>query len=100
MFGFWVLYKNRERWRGSSVVGMKADYRLGVRVLVPVEAREFSPLHTDHTSSHVQPANYWALSPGLKQRGSEAEHSFASGTEANDGGAMPLLRHTSSYCGA
>jgi hypothetical protein len=57
-----------------------------------------------HTTSGANSASYpvytRALSPGVKRQVREADHSPPSRAEVKNGGAIPLLLHTSSSCGA
>jgi hypothetical protein len=41
-----------------------------------------------------------AVSPGVKRSGREVDSSPSSSAEDKDGGAIPPLPHTSSWCGA
>jgi hypothetical protein len=48
----------------------------------------------------TQPPIQWvpgAISPGVKRPGREADHSFTSGAEIKNDGAIPPLPHTSSW---
>jgi hypothetical protein len=48
----------------------------------------------------TQPLIEWLpgdLSPGIKQQGREADHSYPSSAEVKNGGAIPPLLHRSSW---
>jgi hypothetical protein len=66
---------------------------------LPVQ--DFSLLHTVQTTlGPTQPPIQWvlgALSPGIKQRGCEANQSHPSSAEVKKGGAIPPLPHMPSW---
>jgi hypothetical protein len=64
-----------------------------------------SPLNSAQTGPGTHPASYpmgtvWALSPGVKWRGREVDHSPQSSSEVKNGEAIPPLPDVSSWCGA
>jgi hypothetical protein len=68
------------------------------------EARDFSLLYSVQTSPGAHATTYTmgrgALSPGVKRSRRETDQASPSIAEVKNGGAVPLLPHTSSWCGA
>jgi hypothetical protein len=48
----------------------------------------------------TQPNIQWALSPGVKRQGREADHSRQASPEAKNSEAIPPLSHTTLWRGA
>jgi hypothetical protein len=90
-----------QRWKGAT--GWTA------RVRFP-EMQDCSLLHSVQTRSGAHPASYpmgsflsngdRGLFLGVQQPGREVDHSPPSSAEVKNGGAIPPLAHTSSWCGA
>jgi hypothetical protein len=69
----------------------------------PPEANIFSLFYSVQTSSGAHPASNPIDSggsfPGIKRPGREADHSPSSSAEVKNGGTIPPLLRTSSWCG-
>jgi hypothetical protein len=79
-------------------LGITTSWTAGVQF--PAGAGDFSLLHRVDTGTGAYPASYavgaGALSPRVKRRRREADHSPPSSIEVNNVGAIPPLPHTSS----
>jgi hypothetical protein len=91
--------------RDSSVC-IATGYGLDCRASVPGEGQGFffvfsitSKSVLGSTQSPIQLAP-GALSPGVKQPGSEADHSTPCSAEVKNGGVIPSLRNMSSWRGS
>jgi hypothetical protein len=83
---------------------MATGYELENRVRFPTEQdiTLFSP-SSRPTLEPTQPPIQWvegALSPGVKRPGHEADYSPPANAKVKNCEAIPLLPHTSSWCGA
>jgi hypothetical protein len=92
-----IMYKDWQDSSGSTAMG----YGLDGQGLIPFRDKSF--LHSIQTSSGAHPASYpvgtGVLSPGAKSPGREADHSPPSNAKVKNGGAIPPLPYTSSWCG-
>jgi hypothetical protein len=79
-------------------VGIAMGYVLDGRGSIPSRGKIFfpTPQHPDWLWAHPASSEYL----GVRQPGSEADHSPPSSTEAKNGGAIHPLPCMSSWCGA
>jgi hypothetical protein len=91
-----VLYKITNVFRfgnWDSLVGITTTFRLDCYSSIPVEARDFSLLHSIQTGSGAHPASYQISTGGsflgVKRQGREADHSPQFTAEFKSGGAIP-----------
>jgi hypothetical protein len=87
----------------DSSVGVAKSYGLEARGSIPGKGRMFFSTASRRALGHTQPLIQCVaddVSPGIKQQRREADHSPPSSAEVKNGGAVPSLPLTSSWCNA
>jgi hypothetical protein len=79
------------------IMRVRLQPRVGIRF--PVGPRDFSLFHKIQTTLGPIQLVPGIVSPGVKRRGPEVDHSPLSSAEVKNDGAMPPLSHTSSWRG-
>jgi hypothetical protein len=78
----------------DSLVGIATSWTAWIQY--PAGARDFSLLHSAQTGCEASPASYPMGTRGVKQPGSEADHSPPSSAEVMNSGTILPLPHMSS----